>query len=297
MFSFKLLQLYYVSVATLYVGMCVADSSNQDPICLLKLPMLNSCEEIKSVCPESESGQYQILDIPNKEIHNVYCNMGELCGDQDGGWTRVGFLDMTNTSQKCPTGLKLYELNGIRACGRYPSDGCQSVVFDIKSVKYSRVCGRVYGYQKGTPDAIVGDGDRSINDHYIDGVSITRGNPRQHLWSFIGALYERSKFLGHRSTCPCSNAQNTPPFVGDHYYCESGNPRNYRTYEFFTEDVLWDGKQCGGLETDCCDVPGLPWFHRILEERTNDDIELRICGNSNIANEDTPVGSYEIYVK
>ena len=297
MMSFKLLLLCYALVASLYIGMSVADSSNKDPMCFLKLLLLNSCKEIKSVCPESESGQYKILETPNEEIHNVYCNMGELCGDPDGGWTRVAFLNMTNTSQQCPTGLNLYEQNGIRACGRYPSDGCQSVVFNTKSVKYSQVCGRVYGYQKGTPDAIVGSGNRGINDHYIDGVSITRGNPRQHLWSFIGAHYETSRFFGHRSTCPCSNGQTTPPFVGDHYFCESGNPNNFRSFELFTEDVLWDGEQCGDIERDCCEVPGLPWFHRTLEEPTSDDIELRVCGSSGVSNEDTPIGSYEIYVK
>ena len=60
----------------------------------------------------------------------------------------------------------------------------------------------------------------------MDGVSITHGGePRQHIWSYAASHSENSvKYsLGN---CPCSFQQgSTPPsFVGNNYYCESGNP-------------------------------------------------------------------------
>ena len=30
----------------------------------------------------------------------------------------------------------------------------------------------------------------------------------------------------------------------------------------YTSDPLWDGQDCGSLESPCCNVPGIPWFHR-----------------------------------
>ena len=41
----------------------------------------------------------------------------------------------------------------------------------------------------------------------------------------------------------------------------------------------------------------MPWFYRSLEMETSDDIELRVCGNELIANEDTPLDIIELYIK
>ena len=55
-----------------------------------------SCKDIKAAHPNSPSGYYYV------NSRNIYCNMGELCG-QDGGWTRIAYLDMT---ENCPSGLQ-----------------------------------------------------------------------------------------------------------------------------------------------------------------------------------------------
>ena len=54
--------------------------------------------------------------------------MEELCGS-DEGWTRVAYLDMSDQSEECPTGFRLYVSNGLRACGRADSSvgSCQSI--------------------------------------------------------------------------------------------------------------------------------------------------------------------------
>ena len=51
---------------------------------------LVSCKDIKAAHPNSPSGYYYV------NSRNIYCNMGELCG-QDGGWTRIAYLDMSDS--------------------------------------------------------------------------------------------------------------------------------------------------------------------------------------------------------
>ena len=53
-------------------------------------------------------------------------------------------------------------------------------MFSVSGYPYSRVCGRIRAYQCGTPDALV-TGVPDINNVYVDGVSITHSNPRQHV--------------------------------------------------------------------------------------------------------------------
>ena len=69
----------------------------------------------------------------------------------------------------------------MRACGRWTFSGCDSVTFSTNGVNYSQVCGRVIGYQCGHTDAIHSSG--SIDSYYyVEGISITHGSPRQHIW-------------------------------------------------------------------------------------------------------------------
>ena len=252
---------------------------------------LVSCKDIKAAYPNSPSGYYYV------NSRNIYCNMGELCG-QDGGWTRIAYLDMNDSSQHCPSGLQEWMTGGIRVCRRENNyAGCRSNVFQTNGISYSQICGKVVGYQKGRPNGVESN---DINSAYIDGVSITRGSPRQHVWSYI-AGYRSDGNGGH--TCPCNNgATNTntvPSFVGEHYYCESGtNSTPSSPTEVYTADPLWDGNNCPLYEAPCCEGTGLPWFFRDYGNATiTDYIELRVCGDNNWDNEDTPVQLYEIYVK
>ena len=78
-------------------------------------PLPTSCEEIQTKWPGSISGYYHI-GVNKSGPTYVYCHMGELCGT-GGGWTRLAYLDMSNSTD-CPTGFRLYQSNGVRACGR-----------------------------------------------------------------------------------------------------------------------------------------------------------------------------------
>ena len=265
-----------------------------------------SCQEIKSKQPNSPSGVY-LLATTSGKTNYVYCHMGELCGTE-GGWTRLAYLDMSDSTENCPTGFKLYESNGVRACGRANSSVaiCQSVQFPSNGIRYSQVCGRVVGYQYASTDTVYNEFDtahNNINSYYVDGVSITRGSPRKHIWTLMAGLNDASVFKNGRYNCPCSqgSTQNSTlqSFIGNDYFCESGNPSTDGTWQaiLYTQDPLWDGKGCGSLEGNCCSATGLPWFNKILNSTTTDYIELRVCADQDTNDEDVPVSFYEIYVK
>ena len=96
--------------------------------------------------------------------------------EKDEGWTRVAYLNMSDTNQSCPTGFRLYQSGGVRACGRQASSGasCQSIKFQA-GISYSQVRGRVVGYQYRSPDAInnykwplkIDPNHDNINSYYV----------------------------------------------------------------------------------------------------------------------------------
>uniref|UniRef100_A0A1X7UD86 Uncharacterized protein n=1 Tax=Amphimedon queenslandica TaxID=400682 RepID=A0A1X7UD86_AMPQE len=219
--------------------------------------------------------------------------MGTLCGS-GGGWTRLAYLDMTDVTQNCPSGFRLYQSGGVRACGRPATNNgsCVSVDFPSNGISYSQICGRVFGHSYISPDAVQnGTNHNNLNADYVDGVSITRGSPRQHVWTLM-ATRDDSLANGGHSNCPCVNGSTQVPqsFVGSHYFCE-GAGGNWN-------DLQWDGKDCSAHEALCCSAPGLPWFHRDYGNTTTTDyIELRVCADQETGDEDAPVSFYEIYIK
>ena len=258
-------------------------------------PLLRSCDEIKSRCPDCPSDYYIIADNCSI-LRHVYCYMEELCSS-GGGWMRVAYLNMTDSSEKCPDEFRLYNENGVRACGRPVSSGgsCAGIKFPSRNIKYSQVCGKVIGYQVGWPDGAHYSNNKNIDSIYVDGILLTHGNPRSHIWTFIVGTKENDK----RSYCPCGSidSRNPPPFVGNDYYCESGCPTSPVVGKFYTDDPLWDGHQCGSIETACCNRTGIPWFNKKFNYFTTDNIEMRICLSHETSDEDCAVAQYEIYVK
>ena len=261
-----------------------------------------SCNEIKRYWSKSPSGYYDIVNEAGV-IQSIYCNMEEdpgLCGS-GGGWTRLAYLDMSDSTQYCPSGFRLYQSGGVKACGRPVTNNgsCASVQFPSNGISYSQVCGRVVGYQFNSPDAVDamhGLNHTNLNGNYVDGVSITRGYPRQHVWTLMAGF----SWLDSPYSCPCyaGSSQQVQSFIGNHFFCESANPTKKVVPVLYTSDSLWDGKDCGSLQTACCTAPGLPWFHRDYGTNTTTDyLELRVCCDQDTGDEDAPVNYYEIYVK
>ena len=267
--------------------------SKQTLLLLKNSPLVlpTSCKQIQNQISTSPSGYYVLASDFGSTNYTAYCNMGTLCGS-GGGWTRLAYLDMSDATQNCPSGFRLYQSGGVRACGK-PSSGCVSVQFPSNGISYSQICGRVTGYQYGHTDGL--HTHLSIDTYYLEGVSITRGSPRQHVWSLISGISQASSAY---NACPCNTGStvSVQSFIGNNYFCESGTSTSYPSNTLYTYDPLWDGQGCGSLESPCCNVPGIPWFHRDYGSITTTDyIELRVCAS--LSYEDTPVSNIDIYVK
>ena len=263
-------------------------------------PILTSCEAIHKKWPNKPSGYYRIADS-NGTVHTVYCNMENLC-NLEGGWMRIANLNMTQTTS-CPTGFRLYTNGGVRACGRYntSSGSCVGKIFSSSGIEYSQVCGKVIGYQIGYPDAAATSTRDNINTYYVDGVSLTHGNPREHIWTLMSGQHDRSSYGStYYSKCPCGDGPySAPSFVGSDYYCEAGYQGDNKPQfeEFYSSDRLWDGKDCGSREIACCQSSLIPWFYKSIGNYTTDYIEMRICCNEGTNDEDVAIEQYDIYVK
>ena len=85
-----------------------------------------------------------------------------------------------------------------------------------------------------------------INKSYVDGFSVTYGSSRKHLWTY--AIHYRGAY-----TC-----DNSLAFVNGNYYCEG------------SDDALFVGK----------------WFCVELPRPTTERLELRVCRDESITDED-----------
>ena len=262
-----------------------------------------SCYEIMKTMAAPPSGYYMIRSSNGSEVR-VYCDMTQRRCNSTPGWARVAYLDMTDPTHHCPPAWREIA-SPKRTCSRtnqtLNGGGCSAAIFPTYGIKYSRVCGRVTAYQFGRPGAFspytnTPDISRTINDPYVDGVVITHGQPRNHIWTFACSLFEEG--VGN-IVCPCTNPKNNypitiPPWVGQDYFCEAATTTPTRI--LYPNDPLWDGRGCSTTST-CCEFNNPPWFCKELGEVSSSDIEVRICANQGTASEDTPVELVEIYVQ
>ena len=152
----------------------------------------NGAEDLNQVKDESTVATDSFLDasvIPLLDAA-VLCPCGGT-----GSWRRIAHLDMSDPNQQCPTNEWALATNPVRSCSRR-SDSCSSALFPAGGA-YSRVCGRVNGYQKGQTDAIEAAASEGVDVEgpYVDGVSLTHrsAGSRQHIWSFASAICEERK--------------------------------------------------------------------------------------------------------
>ena len=155
---------------------------NQVPTSCKKLPL--NCSDLFKQNISAPSGYYTII-APNGSHISVYCDMvGSNC-DGEGGWMRVGYLNMSEPGVICPPGLMLRQFSNIDhgVCGRPMSS---STFYLAHGLYYSHVCGQLRGYQfrasDGFPPLPDSNVSPSINNcnTYVDGVTIAYGrNPRK----------------------------------------------------------------------------------------------------------------------
>ena len=264
----------------------------------------SSCKEILQLAPQSPTGLYWIRGTDNAAKH-MYCDMERSCKGVAGPWMRVASIDMTDTSSTCPPGLQMQTLTNPprRLCAKNnDGPGCSSAILPVQGVQYSRVCGKVIGYQQRSPDAFHpynNGGQITIDSYYVDGISLTHGtSPTRHIWTFAAALHEYNSHTS--SVCPCTNTSNSPPpavpdFIGHDYFCDTGSENHFQNI-FYEADPLWDGDGCGQFST-CCSWNSPPWFLKNISPPTSDDIEMRLCTDQLRSDEDINFESLEIYVQ
>ena len=151
-----------------------------------------------------------------------------------------------------------------------------------------------FGYRDYIPAVTV---SKSLDGVYVDGVSITYGNPRRHIWTYAIGVSEDYDYK--TANCPCAkyNGTTPPPYIGNDYYCESGNTGAYKKSPLFSHDVLWDGKKCPS-ENNCCNRPGMPWFFQQLPVKENaPSIEVRICYDQEFGDESAAIEQLQLYVQ
>ena len=258
-----------------------------------------SCSEIFEYVPHASSGEYWIEASDGSAVQR-YCDMTFTCDGKvssGGGWMLVGQMDMTDNSNRCFQELTERSFNSKRLCGKQVSTGCSSVNFTSNGIMYNQVCGKIKGYQHGSTDAFSA-GSRNIDQNYVDGVSLTHGgNPRKHIWTFASSVSEQGLSWG----CPCTNVHIVnndldvrPSFVGNDHFCDTGNAHVWTSQLY--ENPLWDGVGCGPANT-CCSLNRPPWFLKELPSPTRDDIEMRVCTDSEHSDEDIFIETVDIYVR
>ncbi len=199
-----------------------------------------SCRELYNTVPHN-SGYYW-LTASNGSIIEVYCEMTESCGNVTGGLTRIATLNLNTRSQYCTGDIRFDEEGCFK---RSPMPGCSGFTFSPinLNLSYSHICGTVEGSYFGRPNGFAGSGRSSttIDNNYVDGISLTYGNPshRTHIWTF--------------SACTGDCTATVPEFVGNHY---STLPPYFRS-----RSVLM--------------------FQRNFLPILNEDIEIRLCQDEN----------------
>ena len=252
---------------------------------------LSSCASIVGLSP---SGYYWVR-TSNGSAVRVYCDMTRSCGGVTGGWVRVAYLDKTNSSQNsmCPSGLREHTSSTVHTCRRgETSAGCSSVQFTTHGLSYSKVCGRITAFAEGAPEGFMRTDYTDINGTYVDGVSLTHGAPRQHIWTFAATSSEETRMLS--CSCNNSNTAGTPPpeYVGNDYFCDT----RFRESGSDSDLVLWQGTDCTSSNA-CCSFNNPPWFYKQLPQPTTDDIEMRVCRDEDRGNEDVFIQIAVVYVQ
>ena len=263
----------------------------------------DSCADILYCNSSASSGYYQIQSGSGSQVE-VYCDMeGTNCGGE-GGWTRVAYLNVTGTSSQCPTNFSIMTENGQRFCIR-DHDGCVALPSETLGITYSQVCGYARGYTYYRPDAFYGDDTinyvRGLNEplsgNYVDGISITYGTPSHHLWTYVAGGSEFGDQIPSYN-CPCNSNINgipVPAYVENDFYCEAA--MNSGTAGWYVGDPLWDGEMCGGTERPCCNHASLPWFIKQLPNHTSENIQVRLCTDQDMPDENIGLERLAVFVK
>ena len=258
----------FLSAILVAVSVQLASPLLVDTAVISELPAANG----QRACPSSaalESAKTNLSNAIQQRLTSYLAQYPEDTPCGRAGWTPVVTLDLSDSSQRCPSAA-----SPARSCYSSSSYNCRFPVSGVTS--YTRVCGRATGYAVRTPDAFHPASGASIDTVYLDGISVTHGSPRQHIWSFAA---------GRGGQCPCGGGPSPPSYVGQNYFCDGAH-----------NGALWDGMGCTAPAA-CCTFNSPPWFNVTLPTSTSDNIEVRICVNQQVQDEAVHLCLIELYVK
>ena len=249
-----------------------------------------SCAALLDFSPSSPSGYYWVRSSDGSAVH-VYCDMTRSCGNITGGWTRVGSINITENDTQCPGNLLKH--NGSNTCGveivAFSLPHCSSVNFSVNSIIYSKVCGKIKAFPIGSLEAFHGI-FHSIDHAYVDGISLTYGHPRQHIWTLAAGTIENNISCPCTDNCQANSTTPPPSFVNKDYFCDTGSEDH--------NNPLWNRGSCVAMNTcSSYNSPSPPWFYRDLPHTTTEDIEIRVCVDEGRSNEDIAIETIEIYIQ
>ena len=147
----------------------------------------SSCNDIyqHNIASRGNNGHYWIKN--GQGLQEVKYKMGLQCGGMEGGWMQVVDVNMAH-DRSCPGAWRMIT-SPRNLCVGGENAGCDSAHFNTRGVKFQHNCGQTKAYQKGHPK-VFSESYRGIDDTYVDGISITLGSPRQHIWTYATAAHE-----------------------------------------------------------------------------------------------------------
>ena len=222
------------------------------------------------------------------------------------GWEKIAFHDFSQ--QECPpdfTRLHGY-FNNVSCRASNRNHTCygwpyysSSLPLPVQGRSYTIVCGRVRGHGWGQAFLNAIDCNYSLEQAYVEGVSLTHGpaSRRTHIWTFAAAYGDG--YSNTRVNCGCSNTNKnwthaTPGDVGDDYFCDSDYQYTKGGGYEEDDDDLWDGEGCGS-SSSCCEWKDPPYFCKHLHNTTSEDMEIRLFSLDHYHTDS--VSLIEIFVK
>jgi hypothetical protein len=163
-------------------------------------------------CPSDDNRQESRSFLGNatreiiRNLNTPTNPISQICGP--GEWRRVFYLNTSRSDQICPDQWSLVT-SPVRGCTG--ANSLRRTAFSDDNIirAYSKVCGRIIGEGTRTPDAFHRSPTLTIEENYLDGVSVTHGSSgsRTHIWSFAA---EHNLVV----RCPCHGSIHdivTPP--------------------------------------------------------------------------------------
>ena len=170
----------------------------------------SSCQAIHILQPSFTSAYYWVRSSNGSSVR-VYCDMTKSCGSVTGGLTRVAILNNETRPLLCIDSFTTTNEN-TRCVRSTANAGCSNIIFSVMNIPYSHICGTVQAFWFDNPDGFTGSQrpSRTINDNYVDGISLTYGTSNKtHIWTFI------ADGLKNNQNCP----RQVPEYVGSDYSC------------------------------------------------------------------------------